>query len=100
MRDEAIKAYVVLANETNVAEDELIEWCSSRLAAFKVPANIEFVDGLPRTSGGTIQKEELRQGRASGWAEGRSFRDATSFKRTARVYGRRCRLRSCPPRSS
>ena len=70
MRDEAIKAYVVLANETNVTEDELIEWCSSRLAAFKVPANVEFVDGLPRTSVGKIQKEELRQGRASGWEEG------------------------------
>ncbi len=66
MRDEAIKAYVVLANETNVTEDELIEWCSSRLAAFKVPGNIEFVDGLPRTSVGKIQKEELRRGRASG----------------------------------
>ena len=70
MRDEAIKAYVVLANKTSVTEDELIEWCASRLAAFKVPGNIEFVDGLPRTSVGKIQKEELRQGRASGWGEG------------------------------
>ncbi|CAN5502457.1 ATP-dependent acyl-CoA ligase [soil metagenome] len=70
MRDEAIKVFVALANETNVTEDELIEWCTSRLAAFKVPSSIEFVDGLPRTSVGKIQKEELRQGRASGWGEG------------------------------
>ena len=70
MRDESIKVYVVLANEANVTEDELIEWCASRLAAFKVPGNIEFVEGLPRTSVGKIQKEELRQGRVSGLGEG------------------------------
>ena len=66
MRDEAIAAFVVLANEASVTENELTEWCASRLAAFKVPGSIEFVDSLPRTSVGKIQKEELRLSRASG----------------------------------
>jgi crotonobetaine/carnitine-CoA ligase len=70
MRDEAIQAYVVLANETSVTEDELIKWCASRLAPFKVPGSIEFVDGLPRTSVGKIQKEELRQRQAPGRGKG------------------------------
>jgi len=70
LRDEAIQAFVVLAKETSVTEDDLTEWCASRLAPFKVPGSIEFVDGLPRTSVGKIQKEELRQGRASGRGEG------------------------------
>ena len=70
LRDEAIQAFVVLAKETSVTEDDLTEWCATRLAAFKVPGSIEFVDGLPRTSVGKIQKEELRQGRAPGRGEG------------------------------
>jgi carnitine-CoA ligase len=70
MRDEAIQAYVVLANETSVTEDELTRWCESRLAPFKVPGSIEFVDGLPRTSVGKVQKEELRLRRAPGRGKG------------------------------
>jgi carnitine-CoA ligase len=70
MRDETIQAYVVLANEKSVTEDELTKWCATRLAPFKVPGSIEFVDGLPRTSVGKIQKEELRQRRAPGRGEG------------------------------
>jgi crotonobetaine/carnitine-CoA ligase len=66
MRDEAIRAYVVLAENQRVTEDELTRWCATRLAPFKVPGSIEFVDGLPRTSVGKIQKEELRQRRAPG----------------------------------
>jgi len=70
MRDEAIQAYVVLAGEMRVTEDELTKWCATRLAPFKVPGSIEFVDGLPRTSVGKIQKEELRQRRAPGRGKG------------------------------
>ncbi|MGH2751135.1 MAG: AMP-binding protein [Actinomycetota bacterium] len=60
MRDEAIKVYVVLGDEKGATEEELIEWCAGRLAKFKVPDTIEFVDGLPRTSVGKIQRAALR----------------------------------------
>ncbi len=62
MRDEAIKVYVVLANGTSATADELTAWCAARLARFKVPGSIEFVEGLPRTSVGKIRKEVLRTG--------------------------------------
>ena len=61
MRDEAIKVYVVLADGAHVSAGELTAWCSDRLARFKVPNEIEFVDSLPRTSVGKVQKEVLKR---------------------------------------
>ena len=61
MRDEAIKAYVILNEDANVTEEELLAYCRERLAKFKVPDSIEFIDEFPRTSVGKIQKHILRQ---------------------------------------
>jgi crotonobetaine/carnitine-CoA ligase len=61
MRDEAIKAYVILHKNSNITEDELILYCRKRLAKFKVPDTIEFVDEFPRTAVGKVQKHILRQ---------------------------------------
>jgi len=60
MRDEAIKAYVILNADMTVTEEELIEFCRVRLAKFKVPDSIEFVADFPRTPVGKIQKHILR----------------------------------------
>jgi crotonobetaine/carnitine-CoA ligase len=60
IRDESVKALVVPAQGHKVSEAELVEWCSQRLARFKVPSEVEFVATLPRTSVGKIQKEQLR----------------------------------------
>ncbi|HHY20726.1 MAG TPA: AMP-binding protein, partial [Bacilli bacterium] len=61
VRDEAIKAYVILKEDYDVSENELIDFCKQRLAMFKVPEYIEFVSELPRTSVGKIQKHLLRK---------------------------------------
>jgi carnitine-CoA ligase len=61
MRDEAIKMYVVLHPGAAATEAEIIAWSAARLAKFKVPGAVEFVDGLPRTSVGKIQKHLLRK---------------------------------------
>jgi crotonobetaine/carnitine-CoA ligase len=61
MRDEAVKAFVVRAEGAQISDAELTEWCAVRLAKFKVPSAFEFVEALPRTSVGKIQKERLRQ---------------------------------------
>lgn len=61
MRDEAIKAYVILRENATVTEEELIQYCRERLAKFKVPDSIEFVAEFPRTAVGKIQKHILRQ---------------------------------------
>lgn len=61
MRDESIKAYIVLHEGTTATSEDILRWCAERLAKFKVPSRIEFVDELPRTSVGKIQKHLLRQ---------------------------------------
>jgi carnitine-CoA ligase len=61
MRDEAIKAFVVLREPEQTSADEIIEWCRARLSAFRVPQFIAFRTELPRTSVGKIQKHMLRQ---------------------------------------
>ncbi len=66
MRDEAIKAYVVLRNDHDVSAEELLEYCRKRLAKFKVPDSIAFIPEFPRTSVGKIQKQVLRQRHAEG----------------------------------
>jgi len=56
IRDQAIKAYVLLKEGSAATADELIAWCRAHLSAFKVPELIEFRDVFPRTSVGKIQK--------------------------------------------
>jgi acyl-CoA synthetase (AMP-forming)/AMP-acid ligase II len=50
---------------TAVAADELRAWAGERLASYKVPRVVEFVDDLPLTPAGKIQKSVLRE-RVSG----------------------------------
>lgn len=61
MRDEAIKVFVVRKAGASLDQESLLAYCTKRLAKFKVPASVEFVDSLPRTSVGKIRKEVLRQ---------------------------------------
>ena len=42
-----------------VTDEELVEWCSARLAKFKVPKSVRFVAEIPRNGLGKIQKQEL-----------------------------------------
>ena len=56
IRDQAIKAYVMVKDGAAATPDELINWCRERLSAYKVPAVVEFRDVFPRTSVGKIQK--------------------------------------------
>jgi fatty-acyl-CoA synthase len=48
----------VVADDTT--EDELLEWCRTRLARFKVPKSFRFVGEIPRNGMGKVQKQELR----------------------------------------
>jgi carnitine-CoA ligase len=56
VRDQAIKAYVILKEGAAATTEELLAWCRTRLSAFKVPEVVEFRDVFPRTSVGKIQK--------------------------------------------
>ena len=43
-----------------VTEAELIEWCAERLAKYKRPRHVRFLDALPRNALGKVVKSELR----------------------------------------
>ena len=61
VRDESVVAVVVSANGTRVSEENVVAFCSRRLASFKVPDRVVFRDVLPRTSVGKIQKQAVRE---------------------------------------
>jgi fatty-acyl-CoA synthase len=53
-------AVVVPAPDAEVSEEELIEHCRERLAGYKKPSAVVFVDILPRNAAGKVLKRELR----------------------------------------
>ncbi len=61
IRDETVRALVILREGAQVSERELIEWCAVRLSKYKVPEAVEFWSSFPRTSVGKIQKHLLRR---------------------------------------
>ena len=56
---ELVTALVVV--DTDVTAEELIRHCREYLAGYKCPKRIEFLDALPRTATGKIQKFKLRE---------------------------------------
>ena len=68
-RGESVKAVVVLKDEAKgkVRAEDITEWARGRMAAFKVPRVVQFVDELPKTATGKIlwrslQEQENRKG--------------------------------------
>ena len=59
---EAPHAFVVLKPGASADEDEIRAFARARLAHFKVPQWVSFVDELPKTATGKIQKYVLRKG--------------------------------------
>jgi fatty-acyl-CoA synthase len=57
-------AFVVLAPKATLTEAALIDYAREQMANFKTPRHVEFVDELPKTATGKIQKYVLRRGRA------------------------------------
>jgi acyl-CoA synthetase (AMP-forming)/AMP-acid ligase II len=58
---EEVKAIAVLKEGENVSEQDLIDFCEGKLAGFKKPKSVEFIDELPRNLTGKILKKELRE---------------------------------------
>ena len=53
-------AHVVLSPDASISEDELIDFCTTKIARFKRPRIVRFVSSLPKTAVGKIRKNELR----------------------------------------
>jgi acyl-CoA synthetase (AMP-forming)/AMP-acid ligase II len=58
---EAVKALVIRREGQQVDEATLIRFCRGRLAAYKVPKSVQFVDRFPLVASGKVSKKELRE---------------------------------------
>jgi acyl-CoA synthetase (AMP-forming)/AMP-acid ligase II len=58
---ETIKALVVKSEGSELTEQELIDYCKSKVARYKAPSSVEFREVLARTATGKLQKFKLRQ---------------------------------------
>jgi long-chain acyl-CoA synthetase len=58
---EAVKAYVVLRPGAKLTVEELQDYCRQSLVKYKVPTRIEFLDALPKSGVGKINKLALKK---------------------------------------
>jgi len=59
-RGETVKAFVVLKEGQQMTEDEVKQYCAEKLAKYKVPTQVEFIESLPKSGVGKILRKELR----------------------------------------
>lgn len=55
------KAFIVLKPNEKVNREEIISFLQGKVAKYKFPTHIEFVNGLPMTSSGKVKKDELKK---------------------------------------
>ena len=58
---EAVMAYVELNPDAEPTADELIQLCRDRIASYKKPKYVRYIDHLPRTTTGKVLKATLRE---------------------------------------
>jgi fatty-acyl-CoA synthase len=67
-RGETVKAVVVLKPGALASAEEIMEWARGRMAAYKVPRKVSFMDALPRTGSGKLMWRALQEAERSGCA--------------------------------
>ncbi|MEO0249769.1 MAG: AMP-binding protein, partial [candidate division WOR-3 bacterium] len=58
---ERVHAAIVLKPNMTATEKEIIDFCKAKLARYKAPKSVEFMQALPKTPSGKILKRELRE---------------------------------------
>ncbi len=58
---EQVMAAVILKKGVEMTEEEVREYCKDRIANYKIPKYVKFVEGYPMTASGKIQKFKLRE---------------------------------------
>lgn len=58
---EAVKALVVAKPDETLSEQTIIEFARERIADFKCPKSVDFIDAIPRNPSGKILKRQLRE---------------------------------------
>lgn len=57
---EVLKAYVVPKDGVQLTKSDIVGFCREKLASYKVPRRVEFLNELPKTAVGKVKKNELR----------------------------------------
>ena len=57
---EEVKAVVVRKEDTDLSEEALIAFAREKIAGYKVPKSVDFVDQLPRNPSGKLLKKDIR----------------------------------------
>jgi len=60
-RGETVKAFVVLQPGQTATVEEIRAFCKEKMAVYKVPTDVEFVESLPKTMVGKVLRRELRE---------------------------------------
>ena len=58
---EVVKACIVKKEGSKINEDDLINFCKDRIASYKKPQSIDFIDEVPRNASGKVLKKVLRE---------------------------------------
>lgn len=58
---EIVGAFIKLKSDTKLTQEEVQEYCRGKIARFKIPQHVIFVDDFPKTASGKIQKYKLRE---------------------------------------
>jgi acyl-CoA synthetase (AMP-forming)/AMP-acid ligase II len=58
---EKVHAAITLKPGASATEKDIIEFCKQRLARYKAPKSVEFLEALPKTPSGKILKREMRE---------------------------------------
>ncbi|WYL95195.2 MAG: AMP-binding protein [Gloeotrichia echinulata IR180] len=65
IKGEVVQANIVLQAGHVITEEQIIEFCYQRMAAYKIPCTINFVDSIPKNPTGKVLKRLLREERLS-----------------------------------
>ncbi|HXZ34432.1 MAG TPA: long-chain fatty acid--CoA ligase [Thermodesulfobacteriota bacterium] len=60
-RGETVKAYVVVKPGETLTAEEVIQYSREKLAAYKAPKMVEFIDALPKSAVGKILRKEVKE---------------------------------------
>jgi long-chain acyl-CoA synthetase len=63
-RGETVKAFVALRDGATLTAEELISFCKERMANYKYPRQVQFIDEIPKTASGKFLRRALREASA------------------------------------
>ncbi|MEI6704665.1 MAG: AMP-binding protein, partial [Deltaproteobacteria bacterium] len=58
---EQVMAAIIIKKGMEMTEDEVRDFCRDKIANYKIPKYVKFVEGYPMTASGKIQKFKMRE---------------------------------------